>query len=394
MSAGVSSSQRVIVRPSKRLEKAERPAPTRTLDAFQGAFAGYLARTISLEQFRGVVAECIDDARDLANVIGNSIATAFAAHYLPPEDYLVLQADLAGLPRHAAASRETNGLSDRLRGRYLIQKRVAVGGVGVLYRALDRRRADLGQEGGTVAVKMLSKQLRRSPEALRSLQCEVRNARRLDHPNIRRVYELEKCSSGHFISMEWLEGESLAIRLDRTGCRAMPSPAAYSILSGIAAGLTHAHERGIVHGDVKPGNVFVTTEGRAKLLDFGQAYAFGAAPGAAAGPAISPAYASCELHEGARPECSDDIFALAVMAYRMLAGARPFGRYSPPKAEAAGIRVLRPAGLDERQWRSLQSGLAWRRENRPPSVGEFIRGILPYPSPERPAGKADLHVAA
>jgi len=390
VSAGGSSSQRVIIRPSQRSEYADRLRPTKPLDAFQGAFAGHLACTLSLEQLREVVAECIDDACELAKVIGNSIAVAFSAHYVPPEDYRVLQADLANLPR-----RKRSGRSSRtLRGRFLIQKRVAEGGVGILYRAIDRQREDFGYEGETVAVKMLSEQLRRSPEALRSLQCEVRNARRLDHPNIRKVYELDRCSAGYFITMEWLEGESLAIRLDRTGSRAMPAPAAFSTLAEIAAGLMHAHERGIVHGDVKPGNVFITTEGHVKLLDFGQAYAFGAAPGLPAGPAISPAYASCELHEGARPEFSDDVFALAVMAYRMLAGARPFGRYSPPKAEEAGIRVLRPAGLDERQWRMLQRGLAWRRENRPLSVREFIHGILPHPSPEHQSGREHLHVAA
>ncbi|MFW2405862.1 MAG: serine/threonine-protein kinase [Gammaproteobacteria bacterium] len=393
MSAGGSSSQHIIVRPPQRSETTYRARPTKALDAFQGAFAGYLACTVSLDQLREVVAECVDDACELAKVIGNSIAAAFSAHYVPPEDYRVLQADLANLPRGESA-RGYGQSSRTLRGRFLIQRRVAVGGVGVLYRALDRRRAELGYEDETVAVKMLSEQLRRSPEALRSLQCEVRNARRLDHPNIRKVYELDRCSAGYFITMEWLEGESLAIRLDRTGSRSMPEPAAYSILTEIAAGLMHAHERGIVHGDVKPGNVFITTAGRVKLLDFGQVYAFGATPGLPAGPAISPGYASCELHEGARPEFSDDIFALAVMAYRMLAGARPFGRYSPPKAEAAGIRVLRPAGLDERQWRMLQRGLAWRREDRPLSVREFVHGILPHPSPDRRSGGAHLHVAA
>ncbi|NND37251.1 MAG: serine/threonine protein kinase [Gammaproteobacteria bacterium] len=394
MSAGGSSSPRVIIRPSQPSESVYRSRPTKALDAFQGAFAGYLACTISLEQFRAVVAECVDDTYELAKVFGNSIAAAFSAHCVPPEDYRVLQADLANLPRHKRARRESERSSRALRGRFLIQKRVAVGGVGILYRALDRRREELGYDNAMVAIKMLGEQLRRSPEALRSLQCEVRNARRLDHPNIRKVFELDRCRAGYFITMEWLEGESLAIRLDRTGSRAMPAPAAFAILAEIAAGLMHAHERGIVHGDMKPGNVFVTTEGRVKLLDFGQAYSFGATPGLPAGPAISPAYASCELHEGARPEFSDDIFALAVMAYRMLAGARPFGRYSPPKAEEAGIRVLRPAGLDERQWRMLQRGLAWRREDRPLSVREFIHGILPHPAPERQPGKENLHVAA
>lgn len=354
----------------------------RPLDAFQNTFAAYLARTVSLARLRNVIVRCVLDDWRLSRVIGDSFASALAAKCLSPEDFSKLAADLERGRRRAR--RRGVVLDDEsriLRGRYEIRQRIAAGGVGVLYRAVDLKQLGTGREDTTVAVKMLADDYRRDSHALRSLQCEAGIARRLSHPNVRTVYDLDRCGNDVFVTMEWLEGESLARRLDRTGPRAMPRQPAYRILSAVGSGLTHAHERGIVHGDVKPANVFITTDGRIKLLDFGQAWSADAAHDSSAQHAISPAYASCERHEGARPEISDDVFALAVMAYRILSGARPFGRYTPPQAEEAGILALRPAGLSWRQWRVLQKGLAWRRVGRPRSVAEFLTALLPPPEP-------------
>jgi serine/threonine protein kinase len=174
----------------------------------------------------------------------------------------------------------------------------------------------------------------------------------------------------------------------------MPWPAATRILTGVGAGLAHAHRTGVIHGDVKPGNVFVTVDGSIKLLDFGQANAVSRGRRPAGKLSISPAYASCELHEGRRPEIRDDVFALAVMAYRIIAGARPFGRYTPLDAEQAGIQALRPAGMATAEWRALQQGLAWRREQRPDSVADFVAAVLPKQSLDNHERVTSLYVAA
>jgi len=362
------------------------PGPLPSLDAFQNAFAAYLARNVSLDQLRRVVVNCVVDARILAQVMGNSFAAAVEAHCLPTSDYRVLQADLfrlamEGAPRVDSPNEGDDAIGSGrvLRNRYLLKERIAAGGIGTLYRAVDLSRADHGVDKGTIAIKMLCPEYRHCPDAIRSLRCEARTARQLSHPNIRAVHHLDRCATDFFITMDWLDGESLAARLDRTGSRGMPWAAAKHILWAIGAGLTHAHRRGIVHGDVKPGNVFVTVGGQVKLLDFGQARTLDAERGPMPRLAVSPAYASCELHEGGCAEVRDDVFALAVMAYRILAGARPFGRYTPLKAERAGITALPPAILGASQWRVLQQGLAWRREQRPASVREFLEGLLRPP---------------
>lgn len=359
------------------------------VDAFQSAFAAYLAHTVSVEQLRRVVTGCLHEAGYLARVMRDSFAAAFRARCLPDTDYRRLLADLPKSPRNdtvtiADARGAMHGrpigliLPGRmLNTRYEIRESIATGGLGVLYKALDHRAIEAGDADCAVAVKVLNPTFRNSPDAVLSLRCEARNATRLAHPNIRQVYSLERCGADFFITMEWLQGESLATRLDRTGSRSMARPAAFQILHSVAAGLGHAHRRDVVHGDVKPANVFITTDGHVKLLDFGQLSALDAADVQLSRPAISPAYASCELHEGTRAEVRDDVFSLSVMAYRILAGARPFGGYTPLDAERAGIQVLRPRGLTAQQWSILQQGLAWRRSQRPDGVDEFMHALLP-----------------
>jgi len=395
VSEGVSASDSDIVcRPQSAAGQFAPPAPTSARDAFQRAFAGYLANNVSLQCLRAVIVRCVLEDNRLAKVIGDSFAAALVARCLPSAAYLTLVSDLEQLPlRGSPANKPDNRV---LRDRVEIQQQIAVGGIGVLYRAIDLQRRGTALQDRTVAVKMLAEEFRDDPDALRSLRREARIARRLSHPNIRAVYDFDRAADDYFVTMEWLEGESLANRLDRTGSRPIPWAAGFRILAAVGAGLEHAHRRGIVHGDIKPGNVFVTTAGQIKLLDFGQASIAEAVDRRPEKMAISPAYASCERHEGARAEISDDIFALAVMAYRILSGARPFGRYTPLRAEQAGVRALRPTGLVAPQWRMLQRGLAWRRAHRPDSVTEFIAGLLPPTGPRdrlRPR-KFPLHVAA
>lgn len=369
------------------------PRASGPLDAFQNAFAAYLARTGTLQGLREAIERCVRHDRGLGHVVRGSLAAALQARCLPRTAYRALISAVE--TRLPGADAPPGGMDvDRrlLCDRFELRERVAEGGIGTLYRAIDLAHPTDRRLDRPIAVKLLSDEYRFDPDALFSLQREVRAGRRLAHPNIRKVYDLDRCSTDVFVTMEWLEGESLARRLDRTGSRPMAWSAAYGILRAVGAGLTHAHERNVVHGDVKPANVFITIAGEIKLLDFGQSRHV-AADGRPVGKlSLSPAYASCEMHEGATPESGDDIFALAVMAYRMLAGARPFGRYTALQAEQADIRALRPVGLGARQWQALRHGMAWRRDRRPTTVADFLAELMPSTEPHGP--KLDLHAAA
>jgi TonB family protein len=146
---------------------------------------------------------------------------------------------------------------------------------------------------------------------------------------------------------------------------------ARQVIEEIGAALAHAHRAGIVHGDVKPGNIFLTSTGTARLLDFGAARSLDASSDTLTGK--TPAYASCEVLAGEAATRQDDVFSLGCVAYRMLAGRRAFGRLSAPEAERAAKQPARIVHLTDGQWSALSYALSFRRAERPASVEDFLR---------------------
>jgi hypothetical protein len=147
------------------------------------------------------------------------------------------------------------------------------------------------------------------------------------------------------------------------------------IISGVVAGLSHAHAHGLVHGDIKPQNIYMCRDQAVKVIDFGavrgRAVKTKTATGAAY--ALTPGYASCELLEGSEPCPQDDVYALACTLYRMVAGFRPYGRLTSLQAEAGDCAPRRPDALTDDQWRVLRRGLAVRRQDRLRDVESLLQ---------------------
>jgi serine/threonine protein kinase len=190
--------------------------------------------------------------------------------------------------------------------------------------------------------------------------------------------------------MELLEGESLAKRLDQRRQRPLARLHALPLIEGLCRGLAHIHAAGLVHGDIKPGNLFVTVDERVKIIDFGVARDL-QSPAPATPPGHTAEYASCEVLAGEPPEPADDVFSAACVAYRLLAGQRPFGNRTALEAEAAGLRPAPIDSLAGSQWRALDQALAFRRADRPADVATFLsafKGLREEPeqapSPARP----------
>ncbi len=215
-------------------------------------------------------------------------------------------------------------------GPYEIVAPLGAGGMGEVYRARDSR---LGRE---VAVKVLPRELSSSAESLARLEREARAAAGLNHPNIVTLYSVEDAGGTRFLTMELVEGTGLDRVLDPAG---LPLPKVLELSIPMAEALAAAHERGVVHRDLKPGNVMVTTEGRVKVLDFGLAKQLrepGPAGAATAGatrttPLSSPGqvvgtipYMSPEQLRGEPVDASSDLFALGVVIYELATGRRPF----------------------------------------------------------------------
>src|SRR5499433_2049520 len=226
-------------------------------------------------------------------------------------------------------------------GPYEIQAPLGAGGMGEVYRARDTR---LGRE---VAVKILPEFFAGDPERLHRFERETRAVATLNHPNILAIYDVGQYESVPFLVSELLEGESLRQPLERGS---LPHRETIEYGVQIAQGLAAAHDKGIVHRDLKPENLFVTKDGRIKILDFGLAKQAAQASGDYAEPTRTEAntatgvvlgttsYMAPEQVRGEPPDPRTDIFAFGAVMYEMLAGRRAFRRNTPAETMTAILR--------------------------------------------------------
>ena len=212
-------------------------------------------------------------------------------------------------------------------GPYEILAPLGAGGMGEVYRARDTK---LDRE---VAIKVLPASLARDPAALARFEREAKAVAALSHPNILAVHDFGTSGDTTYAIMELLEGESLRQRLVEG---ALPPRKAAEIAREIALGLAAAHDKGIVHRDLKPENLFITREGRVKILDFGLARQLGlpaagdthsptAAPGTEPGTVLGTVgYMAPEQLRGQAADHRSDIFSFGAVLYEMLTGRRAF----------------------------------------------------------------------
>jgi TolB-like protein len=232
-------------------------------------------------------------------------------------------------------------------GVYEIAAQIGEGGMGQVYRATDARL------GRAVALKVLPAEMARDPERLARFQREARALAALNHPHIVTIYSVEETDGIPFLTMELVEGRSLAELIPEGGC---PVDRIHATGTALADALTAAHEKGIVHRDLKPANVMMTADGRLKVLDFGLAKEVRAADAADAtltraeqtevGVVMgTPAYMSPEQIAGRTVDHRTDIFSLGTLLYQMASGRRPFEGATSMELASAILRDLpRPLG--------------------------------------------------
>jgi serine/threonine protein kinase/Tol biopolymer transport system component len=240
-------------------------------------------------------------------------------------------------------------------GHYEMRARVGAGGMGVVYRAHDHAL------GRSVAIKVLPEAFASDRDRLARFEREARLLASLDHPNIAAIYGLEKSGDVSALVLEFIEGETLEVRLTRGPLAAAQ---ALALAVQIADALDHAHKRGVTHRDLKPSNIMLTRTG-AKLLDFGLAKwtegSRGYVPSSSADRRVRPDgagslteegmilgtlhYMAPEQHEGKAVDARADVFAFGAVLYEMLTGRKAFDGGSAPAVMAAVLNA-EPAALD------------------------------------------------
>lgn len=273
-----------------------------------------------------------------------------------------------------------------VKDRFVLVERLGSGGMGQVFKARDRRREEAHDRQPFIALKVLNKEVSAHPESFMALQREARRASTLAHPNVVTVYDFDRDGSRIYMTMEYLEGRGLDDFIDDREGEGLPLTEAWPIIRGVALALEYGHQKRIVHCDLKPGNIFICKDGTVKVLDFGIARLIHPTDTKSEDtifdPAVclhglTPAYASLEMWKQADPDPRDDIYALACVTYELLSGNHPFDRLSAKLAYERKLTPKRIESLSRGQWDGLKKGLALTREDRTPSVGEFIQAFTP-----------------
>jgi serine/threonine-protein kinase len=279
-------------------------------------------------------------------------------------------------------------LIGRTLGGYRIEEVIGSGDRATVYKAY---RAPLRLH---VAIKVLSEQLSRDEEMVWRFEREARAAARLRHPHIASIYHIGQEGGVHYLAMDYVDGPSLAVKLQEEGPIGLE--AALAILGPVGAALDFAHGEGIIHGNVKPSNILLGRDGRVVLTDVA---------GSASGPALGRlAYLSPEQAEGNPPSGRSDVYSLGVVLYEMLTGRVPFADDAPGVAVDGHLHQPPPApsSLNPDISPAVEKVIL-RALSKPPgkrykSAGELLRALaeaggLPLPGNARegslyPLGRA------
>ncbi|WP_308466769.1 protein kinase domain-containing protein [Rathayibacter soli] len=263
--------------------------------------------------------------------------------------------------------RPTAGLT--FGGRYELQSRIAIGGMGEVWQATDQ------VIGRTVAIKILKDEYLGDPGFLERFRAEARHAALVNHEGIANVFDYGEEDGSAFLVMELVPGEALSTILERE--HTLSSDKTLDIVAQTAAALHAAHAAGLVHRDIKPGNLLITPDGRVKITDFGIARIADQVPLTATGQVMGTVqYLSPEQASGHPASPTTDIYSLGIVAYECLAGRRPFSGESQVAIAMAQINEAPPElpiTVAEPVRNLVYSCIAKNPQDRPASAAHLAR---------------------
>ncbi|MEY3761037.1 MAG: hypothetical protein RIR39_2528 [Pseudomonadota bacterium] len=251
------------------------------------------------------------------------------------------------------------------------------GGMGTVYKALNKVWEEVEARDPYVAIKVLKPELSANKQLVRSLYSDFDRTKMLANcPNIIKVHGFDRDGLHVYMTMEYLTGQTLGDYLNHVPQNLTQ---AWFIIEGIGNALAYAHKNNIVHRDIKPGNIMLTDDGIVKVLDFGIASKINENEGDETKfgghelGALTVAYASPEMQRDYPPDARDDIYAFACVIYEVLTGKQ---FYKQKIHKAAPIN-----GLNSRQMEALNKALAFERDQRTPSISELLEKLKPVKTP-------------
>jgi len=258
-----------------------------------------------------------------------------------------------------------------LGGRYALTERIAIGGMGEVWKAKDQ------VLGRIVAVKILKDEYNGDPTFLQRFRAEARHTALLNHPGVANVFDYGEDEGSAFLVMELVPGEPLSNIIDRQ--KTVDPDTVLNYIGQTARALAAAHAQGLVHRDVKPGNLIITPDNRVKVTDFGIARLADQVPLTATGQVMGTAqYLAPEQATGQTATGSSDIYSLGIIGYELLAGRRPFTGESQIAIALAQVNDNPPPlpdSVPEPVRALIMSMLAKDPEDRPANAGKLANAV-------------------
>src|SRR5438034_2523543 len=284
-------------------------------------------------------------------------------------------------------------------GNYRILEKIGAGGQGTVYKATDTKL------GRAVVIKVLPPELTLKEANLKRFEREARLASALDHPNICTIFDLNEINGINFIAMQHIEGRNVR---ELVGGRPLELQSALSIAIQVTDALVAAHARGIIHRDIKAGNVMVSSSGQAKVLDFGLAKLLDEDAARSSGihhteltevgvPYGTATYAAPEQARGDRVDSRADIFSTGVLLYEMLTGTWPFRgrtavdvRHAVLHEDTIPLAEARPGPIPPKLQQVMDKALKKEPRDRYQKISQLrddLRGVLQEVSTSETTGQ-------